>query len=176
MRENENLIGFQDFLKFLEKFSNLKDSTVVEIGSYAGESTVMFAEKVKHVISIDPFMNDYDINDGSCHAADLTTTVYQKFLENITPYQNITHIRKTSDDAFVDIKEQVDIVYIDGIHTYEQVKKDIENYRGLIKPGGFLCGHDYSNFGHVAGVYKAVNELLGKPDVIFKDLSWLIKL
>lgn len=177
MRDGDILIGFQDFLKFLEKFSDLKNSTVVEIGSYTGESTVMFAEKAKLVIAIDPFMNDYDLNDGTCHAADLPTTVYQKFLERTAPYKNITHIKKTSDDAVAELSGALfDIIYIDGVHTYEQVKKDIENYRGLVKPGGFLCGHDYGDIGHIAGVYKAVNELLGKPDVVFKDLSWVVKL
>lgn len=177
MRGAENFIGFQQFLKFLEDNSDLKNSTVVEIGSYTGESTIMFAQKVKSVIAIDPFMNDYDPNDDTCHAADLPTTVYQKFLERTAPYQNITHIQKTSDDAVADLAgQQFDIVYIDGIHTYDQVKKDIENYRGLVKPGGFLCGHDYGDHGHIAGVYKAVNEMLGKPDITFQDLSWVVKL
>jgi predicted O-methyltransferase YrrM len=176
MRVGNYLIGFQDFLNFLEEFSDLKNSTVVEIGSYAGESTIMFAQRVKSVIAIDPFVNDYDLNDGTCFAADLPTTVYQRFLENISPYNNITHIQKTSDDAVADLAgQQFDVVYIDGVHTYEQVKKDIENYRGLVKPGGFLCGHDYGNVGHIAGVYRAVNEAFGKPDVTFIDMTWVIR-
>ncbi len=176
MRDNFNLIGFNDFLRFLDKFSDLKNSTIVEIGSYTGESTIMFANKAKLVISIDPFMNGYDSNDGASYLADLPTVVYQKYLENTAPYNNIQHIKKTSDDAVIDIKEPVDLVYIDGVHTYEQVKKDIENYRGLVKPGGFLCGHDYVNIGHLAGVYQAVNEIFDTPDITFCDYTWVVKL
>jgi predicted O-methyltransferase YrrM len=74
------------------------------------------------------------------------------------------------------IDEKFDLVYIDGVHTYEQVKKDIENYRKIVKPNGLLCGHDYLNEGHLVGVFEAVNEIFGKPDIIFEDTTWLIKL
>lgn len=177
MRGGNYLTGFQDFLDYLEKSSDLKNHTVVEIGSYLGESTILFAQRVKSVIAIDPFMNDYDPNDATCYDQDLPTVVYQGFLKNINSYNNITHIKKTSDDAVADLAgQQFDVIYIDGVHTYDQVKKDIENYRGLVKPGGFLCGHDYNNVGHTAGVYRAVNEAFGEPDATFIDTTWVMKL
>ena len=177
MRAGGYLTGFQDFIKHLKATENLSEFIVVEIGSYTGQSTVMFADEVKVVIAIDPFMNDYDDNDVTCHSADIPTEVYSKFLENIAPYKNISHIRMTSDDAIKTLANlKVDLVYIDGIHTYDQVKKDIENYKPIIKPGGLICGHDYYNEGHVAGVYKAVNEAFGKPDLTFIDNSWIVKL
>jgi predicted O-methyltransferase YrrM len=173
MRDADHLIGFQEFLKFLEDNYDLKNSTVVEIGSYTGESTIMFAQKVKKVIAIDPFTNDFE--DISYYDADLSSIVYPKFQENIAPYSNIEHIRKTSDDAIHDlIGQQFDLIYIDGVHTYNQVKKDIKNYCGLIKSGGFLCGHDYNDYW--VGVRDAVNESFGKPDITFRDSSWAIKL
>ncbi len=174
MRSGHILYGFQDFIQHLKATENLSEFVIVEIGSYIGQSTTMFANEAKLVISVDPFMNDYDPNDGACHAADIPTVVYQKFLENIAPYNNIVHIKKTSDDAVGDIKEKVDLVYIDGIHTYEQVKKDIQNYTGLIKPGGYICGHDYSDYW--IGVKNAVDEAFGKPDLTFIDTTWLVKI
>lgn len=175
MRVGYLLDGFRMFIDHLKLTEDLSNFTVVEIGSYVGQSTTMFADEVKQVISVDPFMNDYDDNDGACHAADIPTVVYQKFLDNTSSYKNIAHIRKTSDDAINDLLgQQVDLIYIDGIHTYEQVKKDIENYRKILKPGGLMCGHDYTDYWKT--VVAAVDETLGKPDLIFIDGSWIIKL
>jgi predicted O-methyltransferase YrrM len=175
MRADSLLKGFQDFIKHLKTTQNLGEFIIVEIGSYTGQSTTMFADEAKLVISVDPFMNDYDDKDDACHAADIPTEVYSKFLENILPYKNISHIRMTSDDAIKTLENlKVDLVYIDGVHTYDQVKKDIENYRKILKPGGLMCGHDYSS--HWKGVVDAINEAFGKPDLTFVDSSWLVKL
>lgn len=47
--------------------------TMVEIGSYAGESMEMFASssKFKTVICVDPWENDYDINDTASTKSDM---------------------------------------------------------------------------------------------------------
>jgi len=37
----------------------------------------------------------------------------------------------------------VDLVFIDGDHTYQQVKKDIQMWLPHIVEGGIICGHDY---------------------------------
>jgi len=175
MRADNYLTGFQDFIKHLKDTQNLSDFVIVEIGSYVGQSTTMFADEAKLVISVDPYMNDYDDKDDACHAADLPTTVYEKFLENTAGYDNISHIKMTSDDAIAVLNNlKVDLVYIDGVHTYDQVKKDIENYRHIVKPGGLLCGHDYIY--HFQGVVDAVDEAFGKPDLTFDDYTWVIKL
>ncbi len=171
MRGGEMMIGLQSMIEYL---GNTKEMNMIEIGSYVGESTVLFAQNFKSVISIDPFLNGYDENDAACHAADFDL-VYKKFLENIANYNNITHIKKISCDAINDIKEKVDFVYIDGLHTYEQVKKDINNYRKVIKENGIIGGHDYSTNGW-QGVINAVDETLGFPDKVFLDCSWIKKL
>ena len=42
--------------------------------------------------------------------------------------------------------------------------------------GGFIAGHDYGNAAVTCeGVKPAVDELFGKPDVVFVDYSWLVK-
>lgn len=55
----------------------------------------------------------------------------------------------------IDAVPFIDFIFIDGLHTYEMVKWEIENYSTLIKPGGILSGHDITVF---AGVDKAVYE------------------
>ena len=146
---------------------------MIEIGSYAGESTTMFAKSFKEVIAIDPYLNDYDLSDITCQYMYLTD-VYNTFLNNIDNYKNISHIKKTSDEAVNKISNDfVDFVYIDGLHTYEQVKKDIANYLPKIKNGGFIGGHDYHP--NHQGVVDAINENF-KIDFLFHDTSWIFKI
>jgi len=170
MRDNIYKEGLIDLINYM---GDTKGKTMIEIGSYAGESTQIFAQYFDKVISIDPFINDYDLNDPSCKYMDFEQ-VYQRFKENISEYKNIFHIRKTSDNAISDIDFKVDFVYIDGLHTYEQVISDINNYKYRINKDGYIAGHDYHPVWQ--GVVNAVNETIGKPDATFKDTSWIKKL
>ena len=51
-------------------------------------------------------------------------------------------IRKTSDQFFKDNKEKFDCIFIDGLHYYSQVKKDIENSLKVLNPNGIILLHD----------------------------------
>jgi predicted O-methyltransferase YrrM len=44
--------------------------------------------------------------------------------------------------------QQIDMLFIDGDHTYEGVKMDWEMYSQLVRPGGLVVFHD------VAGNYE----------------------
>lgn len=58
-----------------------------------------------------------------------------------------------------------DWVYIDGNHTYEYVKADLEIYRKKVKPGGIIAGDDYLKRGWWEyGVKRAVDELVERGD------------
>lgn len=166
--------GLESLIKHINTYSSTKEMTMIEIGSYIGESTLIFAKYFKKVIAIDPFINDYDPDDICVKwYADFEDTVYNHFLDNIKDYDNIEFIRKTSDDAFLDLtQENVDFVYIDGMHTYEQCLKDIANYRQIVKVGGFVGGHDYQN-NDCLGVTKAIDESFTEIDRHFIDLSWI---
>jgi cephalosporin hydroxylase len=166
MRTNAVQIkGLQDLIEYLKThLGDLKNKTMIEIGSYAGESSVMFAEHFGKVICIDPFMDDYDPNDLVNGFASMDI-VEKKFDENTKNYQNIEKIKMTSDTAIDMILQlyqnsyfEVHFVYIDALHTYEQVKKDIENYMPIIIDGGFIGGHDYHP--NHPEVMRAVNEKL----------------
>lgn len=171
MRDTIYSDGLLDLINYINGYSNTKDMNMIEIGSYSGESTEMFSKHFKSVISIDPFINDYDLNDPACSFMDFNN-VYEIFSERIRNLSNVKHIRKTSDDAVKELKNELfDFVYIDGLHTYEQVKKDIKNYIKLISNKGFIGGHDYHK--NWEGVIKVVHEELNGPDEIFKDTSWI---
>lgn len=171
MRDQTYAKGLADLIQYVKQHGDTKKMTMIEIGSYAGESTQMFANEFEMVIAIDPFINDYDPNDITCSYMELEK-VYNTFKEVVDRNDNIKHIRMTSDDA-VDklIGAKVDFIYIDGLHTYEQIKKDITNYLPLLKSNCLIGGHDYHN--NWSGVVKGIHELLGQPDTTFSDTSWI---
>ena len=51
-------------------------------------------------------------------------------------------IRDTSDNYFIKNKDNFDIIFIDGLHHYEQVKKDILNSLNFLNDGGIILVHD----------------------------------
>ena len=151
------------------------DTTVermVEIGSYQGESTSLFAMQFnpKDLYAIDPFVNGYDANDDSSFAN--FDDVSYNFKLRTEPFECVRHIKKFSYDTvdmFAD--NSLDFVYIDGDHTYEGVIRDINTYLPKIKLGGYMGGHDLGK----GGVTKAIIEAFGDVDIHFDDSSWLVK-
>ncbi len=52
------------------------------------------------------------------------------------------NIRKTSDDFFEKNKLSFDVIFIDGLHTYQQCQKDIINSLKSLKLNGYIFVHD----------------------------------
>tara|TARA_B100000674_G_scaffold493802_1_gene516974 strand:+ start:56 stop:925 length:870 start_codon:yes stop_codon:yes gene_type:complete len=53
----------------------------------------------------------------------------------------------------------LDWVYIDGDHTYEGIKKDLEIYDKKLKSDGFFIGHDFVHATHKTFMKKRLPEL-----------------
>lgn len=64
-----------------------------------------------------------------------------------------------------------DFCFLDGDHTYEGVKADIEAWLPKVKKGGWLMGHDWQPK-TFPGVIKAVRECLGEPHGLHRDRVW----
>ena len=52
------------------------------------------------------------------------------------------NVRETSDNFFEKNKDMFDIIFIDGLHIYEQVKKDILNSIKYLNDEGVILIHD----------------------------------
>ena len=52
------------------------------------------------------------------------------------------NLRMTSDDFFRSCNETFDCIFIDGLHEYSQVKKDIKNSIKFLSPNGLILLHD----------------------------------
>ena len=52
------------------------------------------------------------------------------------------NVRDTSDNFFKDNKKVFDVIFIDGLHIYEQCRKDVINSLKVLKKDGFMFLHD----------------------------------
>ena len=167
-------IGLQDMIDYMNQFIDVKESIMVEVGSYVGDSTKIFAESFKEVHCIDPWKNGYDDNDAASYQHDMSIIEKQFDEDILNVYNNVYKYKTDSITGSRNFKhESLDFVYIDGLHTYGGVKKDINTWLSKIKKNSFIGGHDYQ--GKFQGTIQAVDEFK-KPDKIFKDTSWIIKL
>ena len=57
------------------------------------------------------------------------------------PSSPATH-KMTSDEFFGSNTEAFDVIFVDGLHTEEQVARDIENSLRFLAPGGYVVCHD----------------------------------
>lgn len=90
------------------------------------------------------------------------------FIELIEKYKNYSNIKLHKSDSVSYLNsvedEYYDIIYIDGDHSYNGVKRDLEVAFKKIKNKGFIMGHDYEmNYAKALnhyqfGVEKAVDE------------------
>ena len=86
--------------------------------------------------------NDYsNYLEIGCDQDQLFSRVRIKNKKGVDPERG-GNIRKTSDDFFQVNEDKFDIVFIDGLHTYEQSKKDILNSVDCLNKNGVILVHD----------------------------------
>jgi hypothetical protein len=166
MRNKGNENGI---LELAQEFSN--NIVMAEIGCYAGESTVLFFKsgKIKQLYAIDPWKSGYDKN---LPASQSDFALVEKLFDDRVKGINVIKLKMTMEEAF-NLLPELDAIYIDGDHRYDFVLKDIELSLKKIKISGIICGHDYNKIDF--GVMQAVNKIFGKPDKIFSDTSWMVR-
>lgn len=131
--------------------------SVLEIGSYMGLSTVCLARHAKSVTAVDYF-------DG--RSTGRPTETRETFLANVTRYGVGDKVAVLHPDDSLP-ESHFDLVFIDGAHDYESVRRDIEKSIASLKPGGLLVFHDYAS-GIDPGVTRAVDEFVGDGATILE--------
>ena len=173
-RTQKSILGLRKMISCLNDKYDLSKKVIIEIGSWTGLSALEFQKHFKSVICIDPWKATEGIN------TQFNMNVVEKiFDERTKDFKNIKKIKMTSEEAaayfdyMTDSGQSTDnkfnFIYIDGCHTYEAVKQDLILWKDRIKNA--ICGHDYCS--QFPGVIKAVDEIIGKPDIVFDDSSWI---
>ena len=134
-------------------------ASIVEVGSWKGRSTHALLSACKGtVFAIDHFQGS--IGEEEAHAEAKTGDIYAEFMKNVGMFPNLQVVKAASLVAAQQIADKsVDMVFLDGGHTYEEVKADIAAWEPKVTK--IICGHDYS----WPDVKRAVDERLGAVEV-----------
>ncbi len=169
---NYLFLGFCDMLSYLNSYyKSRNDLKMIEIGSYMGESSSLFAASgmFKEIHCIEPFQQHEEFNVKSGYTWD---DVKKEFDTNTRIFDNIILHEDFSFNIGHKFKDGTfDFVYLDGGHDYESIERDIKLYLPKLKPLSLFGGHDYSE--KFPSVIKVVNKLIGEPDKHFLDASWI---
>jgi predicted O-methyltransferase YrrM len=140
-----------------------KDGIIIEVGSYLGASACFLAVGAKkpdqRIYCIDTWHNE-GMTEG-------VRDTFSEFKKNTEKFNNIIPLRGKSEDIAKNFKQKIDLLFIDGDHSYETVKIDLNAWLPHTKNGAILIMHDY---GWAEGVIKSVDEIV-KPIEIKRGKS-----
>ena len=151
---------------------------IAEIGTFRGEfaQTLFKTFKPSKMYLVDPFTTDTQMQSGdqdgnyvkTYDGTTLYNTVMEAFKDQGISEDANAHVQLIQDFS-TNITTQIpdkslDLIYIDGDHSYNGVKADLQLARRLVKSGGWICGHDYemnklkAHHHYDFGVKRAVDE------------------
>lgn len=121
------------------------DMVMAEIGCFRGVSTAIFAERVRRVYAIDPWLSRPDYFEIP---RDMMATAEKQFDEMCKTHPNIVKYKFTSVIASMMFADgELDAVYIDGDHSEAAVRADLAAWIPKVVKGGLIAGHDYCMVG-----------------------------
>lgn len=134
---------------------------VIEIGVFCGgHAAKILKTDIDLLVGVDPYQH-YDPGMPRLDNQSDFDLLYSNVMDRLQCGKYL-HLRENSDKAFDLLKDQLfDVVFIDGLHTYEQLTKDLENYEKIIKKGGIISCHDY-NHPYFPRLTNAIDEFVKK--------------
>ena len=127
-----------EFLELLES-NNVKNMLQIGLGHWASTHFIL-SLLLDHMTTI-----EYD------------KQFIDRYSKEIDPDME-TVIHGDSTVVHKDIDSTYDAVFIDGNHSYEYVKKDLQNYWHKVKPGGIVALHDVNFEGERYGSPRVLRE------------------
>ncbi|MEX8547366.1 MAG: class I SAM-dependent methyltransferase [Mucilaginibacter sp.] len=127
----------------IDVIAKRKKVNYFEVGVQTG--FCFFKIKADHKVAIDP------------HFLIKTTKKIKAYLRNPSNFNN-QFFELTSDDFFIQQKEYIkkiggiDVIFIDGLHLYEQVATDINNALQYLNEGGVILIHDCNPLSEAAAI------------------------
>ena len=149
----------------------LQPAVIVELGTHYGVSFFSFCEAAE-LYSKDTYVYAVDTWEGDIQAGYYADDVYK----SVSVYRDKFYsqrsqlLRCTFDEASTLFAEQsIDILHIDGLHTYEAVSHDFNIWISKVKEEGTIIFHDWNVKRGDFGVWKFWDEI--KKDTNYRCLE-----
>jgi predicted O-methyltransferase YrrM len=154
---------------FLELVRERKPRTVVEIGTAAGGTFYCLsqvADPTALMISIDFLGGNYGGGQTNVECKLFATfgppgQRFEFLRERSFLHSTLNHLRKVLDGR------EIDLLFIDGDHSYAGVKSDYEMYHPLVAKDGLIAFHDIVEIPAQAADWQRGNEVA----IFWKDLK-----
>ena len=170
----------------------------VEVGVFLGRSLAFLLEHLRGkdatVYAVDPWVDDWrpeEWRDGvpgeghhytwggdlrevsNAHGGPFRSALWHLMAHAGEDFEKVRVLRVPSVQAARLFEPgSVDFVWIDGDHNEGAIRQDIAVWTPLVKPGGAIGGHDYSE--SYPGVVRAVDEAFG-PGRGVRVSSWEVR-
>ncbi len=150
--------------------SILRPRIFVELGTRSGNSYLAFCQSVaEHGLSTKCFA--VDTWKGDEHAGFYDDSVFNELnAYHQTHYARFSRLlRMTFDEAATYFSEgSIDLLHIDGFHTYDVVKHDFETWLPKLSPHAIVLFHDINVRERGFGVWKLWEELCERYPLHFE--------
>lgn len=119
-----------------------RGSMAAEIGSYHGASSCCLASGIRssegRVWCIDTWMNDA-VSDGRSDVFPVWQQSTSRFNEVLSVVRGYSH------EVVEQVPNELAMLFVDGDHSYEGVKRDLLLYLPKLREGGILVMHDWGH-------------------------------
>lgn len=139
----------------------LRPKLLVELGTHSGVSYAAFCQAIAH-LGLTTQSYAVDTWAGDAHAGAYGEEIYRKLREHhdhrYGAFSNL--LRSTFDDAAAQFGDgTVDLLHIDGFHTYDAARHDFETWLPKLSPAGVVLFHDIAGRTAEFGVWRLWDEI-----------------
>jgi len=163
---------------------------VVEIGSAGGKTTLVLigaARNVgKHVYSVDPYPEELE-GKATSYSPGICSANKAKVKECVldAEFPNVTQFNCDLSECIDKLPKKLSVVFIDGLHEYDNAKAELELIYPLVVKGGRVYFHDTSwekgqvsgtRDGGVCNIKTAMREMFDWEEVVeFPNMTLGVK-
>ncbi len=175
---------WRDFI--LNKYAGHPINTVIEIGTYHGGTLWMFSQfsaNGANLISIDLPEGNFAAGSNPHEFYFMKNYIgrFEPVHQGLKHLQNFHYLRENSHDEMTketvsalleSFHSEVDLLFIDGDHSYEGVKQDYYMYQEFVKDGGLIIFHDINKHKQVpfCRPHQFWQELKGKDSSQYLEI------